>query len=581
MRYRPDLPVVSGLQAAIGQTVRVSAQGLLGIVLAFQAASGQDQPVRERVRVGVIRISVAAQTSAGKPVGGLSLADLTLKVDGRSVPIDSLTGADSEIASAAPAPGALEARPEAKTPSEAVRPRPEPSQLAVLIDEDGTSSLDRRDVYRQLERYLGDGPSAERSVMIARFNGPKVEVLSPWTQDLRSSRAALKELAARPRVQKIASPYEAPMLGRGSSDSLQKEVLVARDHLFGSILVMLAAFPPAPARRTLLLVSGGMALLSPEDFAANLGSTNFAGAEAQRGRPQFPDATREIELARTGFEVWTNAQRRDWHAQLADVMAKAQESNIALTSVAAEAFERGTNPTAETNNLGPSAKWAARPMPGVGAPGSSGLSPRLGVGQTMTTMAIQTGGEAILQPTQTAQRLSGQESVEPYVLTFRDPFPDDHRHHRVEIATIRPEVILRYRRGYRTPTDEEETLDGVMARLVGPAPPSNPLSATARITRSDSSTAPLRLHFEFQPPAEHGIEEDEERPVQLLFANVDDAGGRSEPAKWEGTARRVGTGKTFAAELDLKTPVRVYRWSIAVRDDPTGLVSYVVTDSRP
>src|SRR6266540_2050661 len=266
-----------------------------------------------------------------------------------------------------------------------------------------------------------------------------------------------------------------------------------------------------------------------------------------------------------------------------EVRAKAQENDVALVSVAAEAFERGTNPGAESNTTGPSTKWAVRPMPGVGSPGSSGLSPRLHVGQTTTTMAIQTGGEAILEPLQTAHRLSSQQAIEPYLLTFRNPFPDDHRRHRVEIATIRRGVNLQYRRGYRTPTEEEEVLDGVMVRLVGPAPAANPLEATARITgRAESGgSAALHLNCQFQLPPERGLEAEQERNVDLLLANVDDAGNRSDPAKWTGTARRIGAGTSFAVDFDLNLPLRAYRWSIAVRDGPTGLVSYVSTESRP
>jgi hypothetical protein len=69
MRCRPNPPVLSGLQAVSWpirwrwfpvhrcevMEMRVSVQGPLGIVLAFQAVSGQDQPVRERVRIGVVR----------------------------------------------------------------------------------------------------------------------------------------------------------------------------------------------------------------------------------------------------------------------------------------------------------------------------------------------------------------------------------------------------------------------------------------------------------------------------------------------------------------------------------------------
>jgi VWFA-related protein len=552
-------------------------RSLLGIALVFQTLSAQDQPVRERVRVGVVRISVTAQSSSGGPVRDLSAEELSLKVDGRPIPIDSLTGSFSPDAGrgTTPPPAPPAERGEPGVAAEPAPPStPEPLDLAVLIDEGGTGSLDRRDIYRQLQRYLGEGGPTARSVMIARLYGRKLEVVCPWTRDPKLPGAALARLAAHPQAQRVASPYQMSTLGRADNSSLSEEILFARDHFFGALLVMIAAFPASPARRTLVLVSGGAALLSPEDFSATRLATNFSDVEGERGRPQFPDRDREIEAARTGFEVWSDPHRRSWHSQLADVMAKAQENNVALTSVAAEAFDRGTNP-------GTDAKWPSRPMPGVGPPGSSGLSPRLHVGQTMTTMAVQTGGEAILLPLQTAERLSNQQALEPYVLTFRDPFPDDHRRHRVEIATTRRGVNLQYRRGYRTPTEEEETLDTVMARLIGPAPASNPIAATARITRSDSSTAPLRLHIEFQPPPEHGIEKDEERSVELLFASVDDVGNRSEPAKWSGVARQSGPGKAFTADVDLKTPVHSYRWSIAIRDVPTGLVSYVVTDTRP
>ena len=88
------------------------------------------------------------------------------------------------------------------------------------------------------------------------------------------------------------------------------------------------------------------------------------------------------------------------------------------------------------------------------------------------------------------------------------------------------------------------------------------------------------VHAQSQPPPEHGLEAEQERNVELLLANVDDTGNRSDPAKWVGTARRIGTGE-FTADFDLNLPLRNYRWSIAVQDGPTGLVSYVITESQP
>jgi hypothetical protein len=153
----------------------------------------------------------------------------------------------------------------------------------------------------------------------------------------------------------------------------------------------------------------------------------------------------------------------------------------------------------------------------------------------------------------------------------------------VEIVTTRRDVTLRYRRGYRSPTEEEDILDGLMVRLGGPAPAANPLAANVVIARSQSSPGSPLLHVtcHYEPPRERGGEREQERSVEVLVAAVDDAGNPSDPAKWVGTARRIGSGASFAADFDLNLPPRVYRWSIAVRDGPTGLVSYVKTESRP
>ena len=582
MRHRPGASLPTSARS------RVTRFGAFALVALLAPIAAPAQVVRERVSVEVVTVTVAARDSAGRPVRDLRASDLILSVDGKSVPIDTFTleprrpAMPASLAEAQPSltpPNAPEnTEIELATPLESR----ELLQVAVLVDEGSTGVFDRRDVFRQLERYFRDAASTERSVLIARVNGPKVDVVCPWTQEPGNVSAALAELSAHPHTPRFVSPHEIPTLGSANRQSLQTEILFARDNLFRAIAVMIAAFPPEPARRRLVLVTGGIALIPPPDFGDIVRN---AAVQTETGRDQdrLLDPRRELEQARIGFELWANASRRDWYAQLADVMAKAQEKDVALVPVAAEAFDRGTNPGAESNTTGPSVKWAVRAMPGVGGPGSSGLSPRMFAGQTMTTMAIQTGGQPILQPLQAADRLSDLQVSEQYLLTFRNPFHDDHRRHRVELSTVRRGVTLQYRRGYRLPTQEEEVLDGLMARLVGPAPTVNPLGATVTIARNTDPAvaAPLRLQFQFQPPPEHGLEAEKERSVELVFASVDDAGGRSDPAKWEGTARRDEAGQFFSAEFGLKLPLQHYRWSIAVRDGPTGLVSYVTAESRP
>src|SRR5438552_2261121 len=67
---------------------RVSILSLLPPLISMSFATAQ--PVRERVRVGVVRISLTAQTSSRRPVRDLKLEELSLRVDGEPVRSDSL-----------------------------------------------------------------------------------------------------------------------------------------------------------------------------------------------------------------------------------------------------------------------------------------------------------------------------------------------------------------------------------------------------------------------------------------------------------------------------------------------------------
>ena len=548
----------------------------------LSSLAGAQQPVRERVSVGVIRVSLTARTSSGKPVRDLTLEQLSVRVDGQPVLLDSLTSTAQapQVATTVTttAPAALESTPP-PTAQDSVTSI-EPIHLAVLLDDRGTNSLDRRDVYRQLKRFLDRSAAGERQVMVTRSIGKTLEVLCPWTRDPACPATALDNLAAHAASPRVISPHEISGLSEGDRLSLSTQVLFERERLFRAVLVAIAAFPSTPARRLLVVVTSGTALLSPPDFAELLssGASSLPDSDRNTSRGPREEAAREIEQAHTAFQLWSNTVRRDWYGQVADVMAKAQEKNVALVSVNAEAVDRDTNPSAEK-------KWGVRAMPGVTRdrlPASSGLSARLPVGQTMATLALQTGGEAILTPLQVESRLREVQANEPYLLTFRDPFPDDHRHHRIEIMTTRQGVVLQYRRGYRTPTEEEEVLDGLMVRLVGPAPVVNPLSATVAITSNMPPGEAPMLHItaRYEPPQERGVETRQERSVGILVAAQDEDGNRSDPAKWEGTGHRIGTTTAFAFDFDLKIPPKAYKWSVAIRDTPTGLVSYVVTESR-
>jgi hypothetical protein len=198
----------------------------------------------------------------------------------------------------------------------------------------------------------------------------------------------------------------------------------------------------------------------------------------------------------------------------------------------------------------------------------------------MMEIAEDTGGEPVLVPKKTAARLAEIEDRASYSMTFRDPGAGDHRSHRIELASGRSGVHLDYRHGYRFPTPEERMLDGVVARFLQPRREGNPLSLSASLSPavSNKGRSVTRLSIHYSPPIATG--ETGDRDVTLLAVGEDAQGTRTEPIRWTGTARRRDGGD-FEAALDLGAPAGAFTWSLGVRDDPTGLVTYVLSPARP
>jgi hypothetical protein len=199
----------------------------------------------------------------------------------------------------------------------------------------------------------------------------------------------------------------------------------------------------------------------------------------------------------------------------------------------------------------------------------------------MMRIAEDTGGEPILLPKKTASRLAEIEDRESYALTFLNPAAGDHNSHRIGLACRRPGVRLEYRRGYRIATDEDRTLDHVVAAFRQAAREENPLGVTASLSPAllKSGRNVTRVLLRYSPPRESSPAVD--RNVELLAVGEDAQGNRTEPIRWAGQASRLDAAGTFEAALDLGVPAGSFTWSLGVRDQPTGLVSYLLTPSRP
>ena len=527
---------------------------ILGVFLS--ASAGTAQTVRERISVDVVTVWAAARDASGRPVRDLAAADLSLFVDGKPVAIDTLANSP-ERAAPASRPGASVSDASRVDLAPAPSPRPRPLAMVIVADESQTKSFDRRDVYDEVSRFLRAQHPGEGRFLVTRFNGNRLRIECPWTSDTAAALAAISRLRDHPGIE------------RSPSELIELQMM--RKRLHAALLEALALFPDTPDRREVLFISGGTTLEHPADIGATLQENSvFERVAVSRLETDERRRVAEMDRDRDTFQLWSRAVTSGGPGlTMGDVVAKALERDVALIPVGAEAFDRGTNPGVDSRN-------PSRPIAG-----DRRLSAHMGVGQAMTAIAEDTGTEPILVPRRTAARLAEIQERASLAITFRDPAADDHRYHRIELACRRPGVHLDYKRGYRISTEEERALDGVFASFLQPDPKTDPLGVTAFLSgaSAEDGRAISRLGVRYAPPVERVM--GQEREIQILAVGEDGKGNRTEPIRWSGTARRVEGAGTFEAELSLGVPPGSFAWSIAVRDQPTGLTAFVLVRAKP
>lgn len=553
------------------------------------------QGVRETVQVGLVSIRLDVRGKDGRPVSDLKRSEVKVRVDGREVPIEGLDRTEAAPAAAPPPAAPPAAAPSAAHSAASSVASPAASSsasselwVAILVDETASNPFDRREIYRQVESFLGKGGGGTH-VMLERFDG-RLRVECPWTTDRSVALAAAKKMSKRMTDSRIPSPSELRAeIQRGSTArDVQLQIDQYARRSFDGMVQALLRFPEVTGKRALVAITDGTPLISPFDLSMMLSDVNATTRGQRDDRAAFL-RNHEEEAAASQIEKMlldeslktfqgTADENSAWVRRMAQVTNKALELDIAFYPVDAEAIDRGTNPGTES-------KWAPRAIPGVvgGAslPASgSGMTARVAVVSSMGALAELTGGEAILVPGQVSDRLTtvAAERTTAYVVSFKDPFPADNRFHKVEVAVDRPGVKVAHRRGYRIRGEEERTLDAIVAHLEEPGG-ANPLAARASfdLVRKETNRNIVQLNLQYAP-AEAPGSPGSEREVEVWAVCMDDEGNRASPIHRKGKAQRVagssGTG-TFADALQLGLPPGPYTWSIALKDVPTNVTSYV------
>lgn len=564
------------------------------------------QGVRETLRVDLVSVWVDVRTADGGPIRDLTPGELKLRVDGKEVPGEGLDRVTGSLAGLPVALGGENpkgtGKPPAVTPTASSHEVPGPEvprssdlYLAILIDDTAISSLDRRDLFRQLEAFLANKVPVNVHVLLERFD-QRLYTECAWTTDTAKVLAAVKTMARRTATARMPSPAalaDEIRNGRKAKD-IELQVDLASRRSFDGIMLALLQFPAAASgRKALVVVTDGTPLMTPFDLSLMLSGQNAGARDSESLRAQMlrghgdEEAAKQVEMqlqddALSTLDAFGPAASATWVRRMATISKKAVELDIAFYPVDSEAIDRGTNP-------GVASKWPGRAMPGVqsGAAlpvAASGMSARIAVAQSMRALADISGGQAILVPQQLAARLGtlASEQTDGYALTFRDPSPNDHRFHRVEITVVRPGTTASYRHGYRLRTDDERTLDAIVGNLQqrDTNNPSNPLQVKASFdllrTESGRDTVMLRLEYTQLPEARGAIAR--EREIQVWAVCADDDGNRAAPLGRKATAQHISdaTPDVFADSLQLALPPGPYTWSIALKDLPTGVTSFLV-----
>ena len=557
--------------------MRPRTASLLGLALAFGATTSVTaQTVREKVSVELISVRVTARDALGHRVDNLKASDFRLTVDGKPVPIDTLSGPLNLVDEPATGKGTVTqpSAPAAQPPA-LRRPAGEPLvRTVIFVDETQTNPFDRKDVCEGLARYVRTAAGPGNEFLVTRFDGRLYQVTS-WTSDGEVVARALRAVGERGQIEHVPGPSTLGSSTGPTAFFSDAWIPLYSDLVQRAILETLTTLPQTGGRGRLMLVTNGTTVVSPDELA--LGTDPNILVSNPTLSPRYGQSSGMTFAVHKfddtpGFQRWSRAVNP--HGQIlttVDVLAKAVEYGVEFIPVYTEAIDRG-----DFDMAGMMAPLGVDPgQTGMSVPtaGDGRLSPHLVTAAALENIAEQTGAEAVGNGRNAAARMAQIDERASYVLTFRDPSPD-HGYHTITLQSLRPGLKVVYRRSYRIPEESERKLDAVVAGFLTPGRPDTLMSATIEQSpATDSKGRPsTRLDLAYAPPLETGAADD--RRVQLIAVGRDADGNLTEPIQWTETAQRAGDEATFDASVMLDVAPK-YAWSIAVTDEPTGLTSYV------
>jgi hypothetical protein len=373
-----------------------------------------------------------------------------------------------------------------------------------------------------------------------------------------------------------------PEKGAGN---LQLEAMDAIGHARNSVAGIFDAlriFPESPGRKSLYVVTDGAPFLAPAEIARDLvigsnssvsandpGAAHLAAVEAERDSDLLFDSL-----------AWSGKRSASLLQEVAR-LAVLRGIEIHPVRSAAHDFD-GRVRTDRAFSDRATSRGTRSVDPRSQRGGDSLPTSDLAAGTVMEAVAETTGGDAVLSRRSFEGELVREAAVTDaaYVVTFRDPSAGDHAYHRIEIAA-EGGAKLRYRRGYRILDVRESLIEHAVNRLHVPAD-ENPLGVRMRVDSlgSRGGMAEAEVTIAYPAPPQAGGKAGGPGSVQVFGMCAVRDGALSEPIDLSGAADPVSLGDSTMLVRSGRVRVKpgAYRWSFAIRDEQTGIVSYLTFD---
>jgi VWFA-related protein len=560
------------------------ARFLLSCLAGFFAALLAAQTFRERVDVELVRVELLAMDGHGRSVANLRPSEIRVTVDGTPVSFESFEAPsllpDLPTAPPRPAP-TLETA--AAVPAPASLPAARRSySLAILVDETSSEQSNRQAVLRDLFQFLEAPLAPDVEVLLMRFDGA-LRVECPWTSDLERLRRAAAALSRHRVASALGMPGQLSDNPEQGAFKLELDAMEAVGRVRTSLAGLFDAlrqFPEKPGRKALYLVTDGAPFLTPWEIARDL----IATSPSTGGSGAVPRAGNEGDYDRDLLVDSLAWSRTKSQSLLTDITRLALLRGIEIHPVRSAPHDLDGRVRTDRGFHERATVAGGRP-PDLRSLRNAATVPTtdIAAGQVMEATAETTGGEAVLSRRMFQDDLRREVSSRDaaYVLSFRDPFAGDHRFHRIEISLERKGTDLRYRRGYRILDTRESLIEGAINRLHVPAD-RNPLGVRLQFdSAGEENGLPLaRITVAYPAPPEAGGSVTGAGDVSIIGMCAVRDGALSQPIDLSGRADRASlTDSTWLVRSGkVRLKPGAYRWSFAIRDEQTGITSYLTFD---